>query len=105
MWHLVGDGEGITQSVDVRFDIIWRPANGGDTVLASATHTFAPPSPPNQFGAVMFETDLAGIAAPAAAGDYLILRFTTVGGAPGASYTPNGDGAFAGARDPNLTLP
>ena len=50
----------------------------------------------------MFETDLVGMAAPAVAGDLLVLRFTTVGGG---SYTPNGDGAFAGARDPNLTLP
>ena len=98
----MGDGEGITQSVDVRFDIIWRRAAGGDTVLATTTHTFTPPQPANQFAAVMFETDLTGIAADAAAGDLLILRFATVGGA---TYTPNGDSTLAGARDPNLILP
>jgi len=98
----VGDGEGISQSVDVRFDIIWRRAGGGDTVVATVTHTFAPAPPSNQFGAVMFETDLTGVAAPAVACDLLLLRFTTVGGG---SYTPNGDGSFAGARDPSLTLP
>ena len=63
-------------------------------------HTFAPGT--NSFASVMFETDLTGMAVPAVAGDLLVLRFTTTGGA---SYTPNGDGSFAGARDPNLSLP
>jgi hypothetical protein len=104
-WHLVGDGEGIVQSVDVRFDIVWRHG-GSDAVLATVTHSFAPnPAGPGQFDAVGFEADLPGMVAAAAPGDPLILRFTTVGGAPGAYYIPNGDGAFAKGRDPNLSLP
>jgi len=87
--------------VNVRFDIVWRQGST-DTVLATVTHPFTPPPPPNQYNAVAFETDLVGIAAPASPGDLLILRFSTIGGA---SYIPNGDGSLAGARDPNLTLP
>jgi len=98
-WHLVGDGENINLTVDVRFDIVWRTAAGVSTTLASTTHTF----PPGR--GVAFETDLEGIAAPASAGDFLILRFTNVGGATDSTYTPNGDGALVGARIPNLTLP
>jgi hypothetical protein len=52
---------------------------------------------------VMFETDLQANTVPAAAGDQLVLRFTTVSAS--GSFVPNGDGASAGARDPNLTLP
>ena len=104
-WHLVGDGEGIAMPVDVRFDIVWRTTAGASTVLASTTNQFSPPPPLNQYNGVMFEADLTGLAAPAARGDQLVLRFATVGGAPGASYIPNGDGALAGARIPNLTLP
>nr|ACX33966.1 hypothetical protein [uncultured bacterium RM35] len=104
-WHLVGDGELITQQVEVRFDIVWRTAAGVSTTLASVTHLFDPAPPGNPFNGVPFETDVTGIAAPASPGDKLILRFNTIGGAPGGSYTPNGDGMLAGARVPNLTLP
>jgi hypothetical protein len=105
-WHLVGDGEDITESVDVQFDIVWRTSGGVETVLATTTHTFDPrPSGPNQYDAVLFETDLTGLAAPAAPGDSLVLRFTTIGGSPSAFYVPNGDGSLANGRDPNLTLP
>jgi len=56
------------------------------------------------FNSVMFETDMPPAnAVPAAAGDQLVLRFTTVSAT--GSFVPNGDGAQAGARDPNLTLP
>ena len=96
----MGDGENISQSVGVRFDIIWRrSAPGSDVVLASVTHTFPPG------GGVQFDTDVEGIAAAAAPGDLLVLRFSTVSGASGANYTPNGDGALVGARVPSLTLP
>jgi hypothetical protein len=104
-WHLVGDGELITRAVDVRFDIVWRPRAGADTVIATVSHRFTPPPTPNPFGGATFEADLPGIAAPAARGDSLVLRFNVTGGESGASYTPNGDGALANARVPNLTLP
>lgn len=99
-WHLVGDGEDITATVAVRFDIIWRPNGGAEVVIASVTHTFGPPIV--AFNASPFATDLTGIAAPAAPGDQLVLRFTTVSGA---TYTPNGDGTAVHGTDPNLTLP
>lgn len=100
-WHLVGDGEGITTHVNVRFDIIWR-SGATSTTVASVTHTFDPTAG----GTVPFATDLAGAAVgPLSAGDQLILRFTTTGGDAGASYTPNGDGALVGGAVPNLTLP
>jgi hypothetical protein len=102
---VVGDGESIVRTVQVRFDIVWRTAAGASTQLATVMHTFNPPTGSNPYSVVPFETDLTGMAAPAAPGDALVLRFTTVGGDTGASYTPNGDGALAGGSDPNLTLP
>jgi hypothetical protein len=105
-WHLVGDGYLIMGTVDVRFDIIWRTAAKKDTVLAMVTHTFAErPAGPTQGDAVAFETDLAGIAADARAGDELLLKFTVTRGPDDGNYTPNGDGPFAKGRYPNLTLP
>jgi len=102
-WHLVGDGEDITKAVDVRFDIVWRATRGSDTVLATASHHFDPPAAgPGQFDAVEYETDVAGIAAPAVPGDQLVLRFTVTAGS---GYIPNGDGALVNGRIPNLTLP
>ena len=100
-WHLVGDGENIFAPVTEKFEILWRRSGAADTVIATVNHDF----PANTTtGTVMFETDLPPAnAVPAAAGDQLVLRFTTVSAS--GSYTPNGDGASVGARDPNLTLP
>lgn len=84
----------------VRFDIIWR-SGPRDVVLATSTHTFVPTGG----NAILYEADLAGIAAPAAPGDQLVLKFTTTAGEPGAYYIPNGDGALVGGRTVNLTLP
>ena len=86
----------------VRFDIEWRPAAGGKTVIATATHAFQPLAAPHQFDAVPFETDVTGIFVPAAPGDKLVLVFMTIGGF---HYTPNGDGALVNGQIPNLTLP
>jgi hypothetical protein len=96
----------MTKAVTVRFDILWRRGGGGDVVLATTTHAFEPhPAGPNQFDAILFETDLAGIAGPASPGDSLVLAFTTLSGDTGAYYIPNGDGAFVNGRIVNLTLP
>lgn len=104
-WHLVGDGEQMTKQATVRFDVIWR-SGGGDVVLATATNTFVPhPAGPGQFDAIQYETDLAAAAAPAAAGDKLVLRFTTTDAEAGGYYIPNGDGALVNGRTVNLTLP
>jgi hypothetical protein len=92
----------------VRFDIVWRDQAGTETILGTAMNTFGPsvsPTPIPSCNAVKFETDVAGIAADAAPGDQLILRFNTVGGASNAYYIPNGDGSATGGRYPSLTLP
>lgn len=105
-WHLIGDGENLTQPVTVRFDILWRVLPKTDTILASVAHSFVPhPAGANQYDAVEFDADLPGIAAPAKAGDELVLRFTVTGGAGGALYIPNGDGSDTNGRIPKLTLP
>jgi hypothetical protein len=93
-------------AVTVRFDVIWRRPGGGDAVLATTTHDFAPNPPgPAQFDAIRFDADLDGAAVAASAGDLLVLRFTTTSGAAGAYYIPNGDGALVNGRTVNLTLP
>jgi hypothetical protein len=100
-WHLVGDGEDITGTVAVRFDVIWRPHGGGaDVVVATVNHTFGPPIVPDN--ASPFATDLTGITVGAAPGDLLVLRFTTTSGS---FFVPNGDGTAVNGTDPNLTLP
>ena len=105
-WHLVGDGEGIRNSVTVRFDVLWRPQPGtGETVIATVTHTFVPDANPNPYASVMFDANLSGIAVDAVPGDLITLRFSTLEAAGYYGYIPNGDGAVAGARVPNLTLP
>ncbi len=86
----------------MRFDIIWRVVSG-DTVLATVTYTFDPVAAGSS--TVLFDADLPAPAVPAAPGDLLVLRFSTVGGAADTYYAPNGDGSLAGGRDPNLTLP
>ena len=68
-------------AVTVRFDVIWRRPGGGDAVLATTTHDFAPNPPgPAQFDAIRFDADLDGAAVAASAGDLLVLRFTTTSG-------------------------
>ena len=103
MWHIVGDAEDCLRSVAVRYDVIWRHG-GDDTVIATATGTLTPQQP-DPYVAAPFEGDAAGIAAPAAAGDKLVLRFTVTGGDADTYFIANGDGAYAHGRVPNLTLP
>jgi len=87
--------------VTEKFELLWRRTGAADSVIATVNHDF--PVGSGSFSTVMFETDLPANAVPAAAGDQLVLRFTTVSAS--GSYTPNGDGDSAGARDPNLTIP
>ena len=106
-WHLVGDGI-VLASCDLEFDVVWR--HGEDTILASVSHHFDPRTTGAKFDATQFEADATGLAAPAAAGDQLILRFTAAvladaGAGVTDVYIPNGDGANAHGRIPSLTLP
>lgn len=46
----------------------------------------------NKFSAVPFKTTVPGLAAPAQAGDLLVLRIVALRGDSGAVYILNGDG-------------
>ena len=102
-WHLVADGI-IIQPVDVRFDILWRRAGGGDTTLATFMHHFDP-RPPGMFDAVPFEDTALGPAADAHKGDQLVLRYGAMGATVEMAYIPNGDGAMLNGRIPFIELP
>jgi hypothetical protein len=104
-WHLVGDGI-VFQSVDVQYDVLWRPSGGApDTVLATWQMHFDPPTGAGQFDAVPFEGDASAPVANAAPGDQLVLRFTASNSPAGPAFIPNGDGAQAMGRIPSLSLP
>jgi hypothetical protein len=103
-WRLVGDGI-ITGAVDVHFEVVWRKASGGgDTVLAAWDHHFDPRGGGN-FDAVPFEATAQGPAAPAKAGDLLVLRMVISGTTQPTAYIPNGDGPRAKGRIPSIELP
>lgn len=101
-FRLVGDGilAGDTAAaIDVRFDVLVR-----EKTLVSFQHHFVR-DPQKRFAAVRYEEKKDGAAAAAGAGDLLRLRITPTGGDPGAVYIPNGDGASAGGRIPEIDLP
>jgi hypothetical protein len=101
-WHLVGDGI-IFDSVDVTFTVLWRSSTG-DVKLTEFKHHFDPQE--SGFNAVPYDGDATGIAAPAHAGDLLVLRFSATGStAQGLLYQPNSDGTTAMGRIPSLKLP
>jgi hypothetical protein len=104
-WHLVGDGI-VIQSCVIRYEVLWRH-DGSDTTLFSVSHDFDPLKGSGQFDATPFETDVAGEAAPAHAGDQLVWRFSTDAGdaGTGVTFVPNGDGMNSHGRIPSLTLP
>jgi hypothetical protein len=104
-WKLVGDGI-ILAPCDVQFDVLWRRTSG-DTTVASFSHHFEVPPPPDQFNAVAFDGEADGIAAPAVTGDHLVLRFSVTSSHPAGTkqYIPNGDGGDALGRIPSLILP
>jgi hypothetical protein len=104
-WGLVGDGKIIT-SCDVQFDVLWRSATG-DVTIASFSHHFDPAAGPNSFAPVPFDGQADGVAAPAAVGDHLVLRFSITSTHPPntTQFVPNADGSIDGGRIPALILP
>ncbi len=103
-WRLVADGI-IVFPVDVRFELIWRQAAGGDVAIATWDQHFDPL--PQGFDAQAYEVTAQGPAITAAEGDQLIFRYTGTNTQPTQSmaYIPNGDGASANGRIPFITLP
>jgi hypothetical protein len=104
-YTLVGDGI-ITGSVDVTWEIIWRRpgAPPTDTVLATWNQHFDPRGG-GDFRAQAFEQSASAQAIDFVAGDQLVLRYNGMNGPFPMSYVPNGDGALAEGRIPNITLP
>jgi hypothetical protein len=107
-WQLIGDGI-IVVSVDVQYDVIWRPAgsDGGanDVTIATFSHHFDPQ--PVGFDAEALDGAADGIAADAAPGDQLVLRFTVTATSDPTrhGFIPNGDGVNTHGRIPSLILP
>lgn len=104
-YTLVADGI-ITASVDVTFELIWRRSGSADVVLATFQHHFDPRGGGN-FDAVPFEETATGPAIDwtEGAGDQLVFRYTGANSVSTMAYIPNGDGASANGRIPNITLP
>jgi hypothetical protein len=103
-WHLVADGI-IIEPVDVRFQILWRHADGSsDTELAAFTHHFDPLDG-GVYHAQAYEQTAEVDAVAALAGDGLVLRYTGDSESLGMAYVPNGDGDIAGGRIPFIELP
>jgi hypothetical protein len=94
----------IIRTVDVRFELIHRRAQGGDVALASWDARFEP-LPGGVFRAQAYELDVEAPAIDRAPGDQLVLRYSGLGSTVAMAYIPNGDGALYGGRIPNLTLP
>ncbi len=100
-YHLVCDGI-IVGAVDVTFTLIWRRGDS-DTELAAHTQHFEPLA--DGYDAQPCEVDLAATAIDFADGDQLVLRYAASNTTTMQAYIPNGDGANAHGRIPNLTLP
>ena len=100
---MVGDGV-IIQPVDVHFEIIWRTAEGEDTVLAEFDHHFDPIGG-GVFDAVPFEATGEIPANGSQAGDQVVWRMVTTGTEAPTAYIPNGEGANVNGRVPFIDLP
>ncbi|MEZ4367377.1 MAG: hypothetical protein R2939_14030 [Kofleriaceae bacterium] len=105
-WTFVGDGI-ITASVDVTFELLLRDADG-DTTLATWSRHFDPRGG-GDFDAVPFEVTADVVAVEVGDGNpegvELVLRYAGTGTEVPMAYVPNGEGANANGRIPNLRLP
>lgn len=100
-YHVICDAI-VLGAVDVTFDLIWRHG-GTDTSVATWTHHFDPV--PGSFDAQPYEVDEVGTAISAGDGDQLVFRYTGTNASSAQAFIPNGDGATANGRIPNITLP
>ena len=104
-WLLVADCF-VIQPIDVRFEVIWRKAAGGDVPIVMWEQHFDPN--PDGRPQVPQAHELRGDGArvgPNATGDQLIFRYTGLTGTIPMAWIPNGDGPQAMARIPYLALP
>jgi FtsP/CotA-like multicopper oxidase with cupredoxin domain len=101
-YHVICDAI-IIQPVDATFDLIHRH-DGADTVLATWTQHFDP-LPGGDYTAQAYELDVQAPAIAQHDGDQLVFRYSGSNTTVQMAFIPNGDGAIAKGRIPNLTLP
>jgi hypothetical protein len=102
-WQFVGDGLA-EMSCDVKFEVLWRSAAGDQSITTFMQHFDAPA---DGFTPTPYTATMDGVAAPAAVGDHLVLRFSiTSVHPPGTSqFIPNGGADGGDTRIPSLVLP
>lgn len=101
-YHVICDAI-VIRPVDVTFDLFWR-RGGVDTTLATWTQHFEP-LPGGVFKAQAYEIDHDAPAIDFQSGDQFIFRYTGANTTSMMAFIPNGDGATADGRIPNITLP
>jgi hypothetical protein len=102
-YHVICDAI-IIRSVDVTFELIHRRGDS-DTQLATWMQHFDPIGG-GQFDAQAYELDVdTTIAIDQQEGDELVFRYSGANTTASMAFIPNGDGALANGRIPNITLP
>jgi hypothetical protein len=101
-YHVICDAI-IIRSVDVTFDLIWRRGST-DTTLATWSQHFDP-LPGGVYTAQAYEIDQTTDAIDFKSGDQLVFRYSGANTTSQQAFIPNGDGATAHGRIPNITLP
>ena len=101
-YHVICDAV-VIRAIDVTFDLVWRHA-GTDTNLASWTQHFDV-MPGGTFRAQAYEIDQDAPAIDFSPGDQFIFRYSGANSTSSNAFIPNGDGATANGRIPNITLP
>lgn len=100
-YHVICDAI-VIRAVDVTFDLIWRRGST-DMPIATWTQHFDPI--PGNFDAQAYEVDETGPAIAFQSGDQFVFRYSGANTTSTQAFIPNGDGANANGRIPNITLP
>ena len=101
-YHVICDAI-VIRAVDVTFELIWRRGST-DTTLATWSQHFDP-LPGGVYEAQPYEIDEDGTKIAFQDGDQFVIRFTGANTTSPQAFIPNGDGATANGRIPNITLP
>lgn len=101
-YHFILDGI-VTAKVDVEFELVVRRTGTADKVLTSWSQHFDPL--PTGYDAQAYEVDKACPEIDYEAGDELVFIYTASNTTKAEAWIPNGDGAKAKGRIPNITLP
>ena len=101
-YHVICDAI-IIRSIDVAFELIQRRGSD-DTQLVTWSQHFDP-LPGGVYTAQAYEVDEAAPAIDFKSGDQFVFRFSGMNSTSTQAFIPNGDGAKANGRIPNITLP